>query len=183
VERIDLSIPEACVLRPKVFNDARGFFMETYNQATMSRLGLDFKFVQDNHSRSVRGAIRGMQYQLKHPQGKLCRVVVGEVLDVILDVRTGSPMFGQWVSVLLSAENKQQIWVPPGCAHGFSVLSESAEFLYKVTDFYHPEDEQGLLATDPKVGIDWQVSQPLLSPRDLSYPPLSEKVPDLLPKF
>jgi dTDP-4-dehydrorhamnose 3,5-epimerase len=183
VERIDLPIPGACVLRPKVYGDARGFLMETYNRATLQALGIDTAFVQDNHSRSRQGTIRGLHYQLRHPQGKLCRVVVGEVLDVVVDIRVGSPTFGTWASAVLSSDNKQQIWVPPGCAHGFSVLSDTAEFLYKCTDYYHPEDEQGILSTDPELHIDWRVTNPLLSEKDRKYLPLSQTNPTILPRY
>ena len=183
MERIDLSIPGACLLRPKVFTDSRGFFMETYNKATLCELGIVADFVQDNHSRSCRGTIRGLHYQLHHPQGKLCRAVLGEVFDVIVDIRCGSPTFGQWEGVVLSAENKQQVWLPPGCAHGFSVLSETAEFLYKCTDFYHPEDEYGILCTDPQLGIAWRIDTPRLSPKDANYPTLAQANPATLPKF
>jgi dTDP-4-dehydrorhamnose 3,5-epimerase len=183
LERIELTIPGAFILRPKVFGDDRGFFMETYNRQTMKSAGLDVEFVQDNHSRSVRGTIRGMHYQLRHPQGKLCRVVAGEVLDVILDIRWGSPAFGRWAAVPLSAENKQQIWIPPGCAHGFAVVSDSADFLYKCTDFYHPEDEGGAHALDPELGIAWPVSSPLLSGKDRLYQNLSQIPPEQLPKY
>jgi dTDP-4-dehydrorhamnose 3,5-epimerase len=183
VERIELSIPGACILRPRVFSDARGFFMEAYNQAALRKLGIAADFVQDNHSRSSRGTIRGLHYQLRHPQGKLCRVVVGEVLDVVVDIRQGSPAFGQWAGVVLSAENKEQVWIPPGCAHGFSVLSETAEFLYKCTDFYHPDDEYGILCTDPDLRIDWRVAAPLLSPKDAKYPALAQADRSSLPRF
>ena len=183
MERIDLPIPGVCLLRPKVFADPRGFFMETYNKLTLSELGIEASFVQDNHSRSSRGTIRGLHYQLRYPQGKLCRVVLGEVFDVVVDIRCGSPTFGRWEGVVLSAENKQQIWIPPGCAHGFSVLSETAEFLYKCTDFYHPEDEHGLLCSDPQLGIDWQVDTPLLSAKDAKYPTLALADPLLLPQY
>jgi dTDP-4-dehydrorhamnose 3,5-epimerase len=174
VERIELSICGACLLRPKVFTDDRGFFLETYSKRTLEGLGLREEFVQDNHSRSRRGTIRGLHYQLLHPQGKLCRVGAGEVLDVILDIRVGSPTFGQWAGVRLSAENKDQIWIPPGCAHGFSVLTDFAELLYKCTDYYHPEDEGGILATDPQLAIEWQVSDPVMSAKDMQYRPLAQ---------
>ena len=183
MERVDLPIPGARILRPKVFADARGFFMETYSRKTLSGLGIGDEFVQDNHSRSRRGTVRGLHYQLRYPQGKLCRVVFGEVLDVVVDIRSGSPAFGQWVGEILSAENQKQIWIPPGCAHGFSVLSENAEFLYKCTDYYHPEDEYGILPTDPALGIDWRVSGPLLSEKDGKYPLLSQVDAAQLPKY
>jgi dTDP-4-dehydrorhamnose 3,5-epimerase len=183
VERIDLKIAGACILRPKVFTDARGFFMESYNRATLQSLGITDNFVQDNHSCSRQGTLRGLHYQRRFPQGKLCRVVVGEVLDVIVDLRIGSPSFRQWAGVVLSAQNKQQVWVPPGCAHGFSVLSETAEFLYKCTDYYHPEDECGILWNDPSLNIDWQVTAPIISNKDSKNPPLSEIDPSSLPAY
>jgi len=183
MERIDLSICGAFVLRSKVFSDSRGFFLETYHRGRLEEFGLRDYFVQDNHSSSRCGTIRGLHYQLRYPQGKLCRVVVGEVLDVVLDIRLGSPTFGQWTGLRLSAENKEQIWIPPGCAHGFSVLSETAEFLYKCTDYYHPEDEGGVLATDPELAIDWQVREPIMSAKDQQYLPLSKVPASRLPKY
>ena len=183
MERVELSIPGAYVLRPRVFTDPRGFFMETYNKTALGEFGIVADFVQDNHSRSCRGTIRGLHYQLRHPQGKLCRVVVGEVLDVVVDIRVGSPAFGQWCGAVLSAENKDQVWIPPGCAHGFSVLSETAEFLYKCTDFYHPEDEYGILCTDPDLGIDWRVGALVLSEKDAKYPTLAQASRSALPRF
>jgi dTDP-4-dehydrorhamnose 3,5-epimerase len=183
MERIDLAVCGSFLLRPKVFTDHRGFFLETYHKAQLEALGLRQEFVQDNHSASRRGTIRGMHYQLRFPQGKLCRVVVGEVLDVVLDIRVGSPTFGKWAGARLTADNKDQIWIPPGCAHGFSVLSERAEFLYKCTDYYHPEDDCGVLATDPELGIDWQVPEPVMSAKDHQYLPLGKVPAELLPKF
>jgi dTDP-4-dehydrorhamnose 3,5-epimerase len=183
VERIELSICGACLLRPKVFEDHRGFFLETYNKARLDALGLRQEFVQDNHSKSHRNTIRGLHYQLRHPQGKLCWVAAGEVVDVILDIRLGSPTFGKWVSTRLSAENKQQVWIPPGCAHGFSVLTDTAEFLYKCTDYYYPEDENGVLATDPELGIEWQVPEPVMSSKDRQYLPLSQVPRSHLPRY
>lgn len=183
MERIDLAIAGACILRPKVFADARGFFMETYSRRKMAALGIAAEFVQDNHSRSSQGTIRGLHFQFRHPQGKLCRVVAGEVLDVVLDIRQGSPTVGQWVGEVLSSENKKQIWIPPGCAHGFSVLSQSAEFLYKCTDYYHPEDDYGILCTDPELHIDWRVAEPLVSEKDRKYPRLSQMDSSRLPRF
>lgn len=183
MERIELPICGAFLLRPKIFSDHRGFFLETYHREKLEEFGLRDYFVQDNHSSSRVGTIRGMHYQLRYPQGKLCRVVVGEVLDVVLDIRLGSPTFGKWAGARLSAENKEQIWIPPGCAHGFSVLSESAEFLYKCTDYYHPEDEGGVLATDPELAIDWQVPEPVMSAKDQQYLPLSQLPASQLPKY
>ncbi len=183
MERIDLAICGAFLLRPKVHSDHRGFFFESYHKDQLQTLGLQAEFVQDNHSCSRYGTIRGMHYQLQHPQGKLCRVVAGEVLDVVLDVRLGSPTFGQWSAARLSAENKEQIWIPPGCAHGFSVVSESAEFLYKCTDYYRPEDERGVQAADPELGIDWQVAEAVMSAKDREYWPLSKMAGSDLPRF
>lgn len=163
------SLPEVLILEPKVFGDARGFFFESFNARDFAQCtGLDVAFVQDNHSKSAQGVLRGLHYQIQHPQGKLVRVTQGEVFDVAVDLRRGSPNFGKWEGVLLSADNKRQLWVPPGFAHGFVVLSESAEFLYKTTDYYHPEFERSLLWSDPTVGINWPPMQaaPLLAAKD-----------------
>jgi dTDP-4-dehydrorhamnose 3,5-epimerase len=157
------------VLEPRVFGDERGFFMESYNERTFRELsGVSPSFVQDNHSRSGRGVLRGLHYQLRQPQGKLVRVVQGRVLDVALDVRRASPTFGQWYGVELSGENKRQFWVPAGFAHGFVVLSQTADFLYKTTDFYAPEHERCIAWNDPAIGIDWQLGdiEPQLSAKD-----------------
>jgi dTDP-4-dehydrorhamnose 3,5-epimerase len=180
---IETSLPGVLVLEPRVFSDARGFFFESYNLRRFEEAGIPNRFVQDNHSRSLRGTVRGLHYQCRHAQAKLCRVVVGEVLDVAVDIRRGSPTFGRWVSVLLSAENKRQIFLPPGFAHGFAVLSEAAEFLYKCDDFYHPEDEYGVAWDDPALGIEWGVSTPLLSEKDRKNPLLSEIPPEHLPVY
>lgn len=162
------TLPEVLILEPKVFGDARGFFFESFNaQDFATCTGLAVQFVQDNHSRSARGVLRGLHYQIQHPQGKLVRVTQGEVFDVAVDLRRSSPTFGKWEGVLLSADNKRQLWVPPGLAHGFVVLSDSAEFLYKTTDYYHPEFERSLLWNDPTVGIQWPVgAPPLLAAKD-----------------
>lgn len=157
------------VLEPRVFGDERGFFMESYNERTFRELtGLSPSFVQDNHSRSARGVLRGLHYQLRQPQGKLVRVVQGRVFDVALDIRRTSPTFGKWHGVELSGENKRQFWVPAGFAHGFVVLSESADFLYKTTDFYAPEYERCIAWNDPTIGIDWHLGDivPQLSAKD-----------------
>lgn len=172
-------IPGILILNPKVFEDDRGFFLESYNKKDFEEAGIAEEFVQDNHSRSCKGVLRGLHYQQNHPQGKLIRAVRGKVLDVIVDIRKGSPTFGQWLSVELSAENKKQIWIPKGLAHGFSVLSNEAEFCYKVTDFYHPEDEKGILWNDPQLAIDWQVSDPILSAKDQLLPTIDEANKDL----
>ena len=162
------AIADVLILEPKVFGDARGFFYESFNARDFAQAtGLDVHFVQDNHSKSAQGVLRGLHYQIQHPQGKLVRVVQGEVFDVAVDLRQSSPTFGQWVGVHLSAENHRQLWVPPGFAHGFVVLSESAEFLYKTTDYWYPEHERSLLWNDPAVGIAWPVQgQPLLAAKD-----------------
>lgn len=171
------------MLEPRVFSDARGFFAETYNARQFHELGITSEFVQDNHSRSARGTLRGLHYQLRHPQAKLCRVVVGEVLDVAVDIRHGSPTFGQSFSVVLSAENKRQIYIPRGFAHGFVVLSDTAEFLYKCDDFYNGGDDRGIYWNDPALGIDWAVTEPLLSDKDQKNPLLADVLPENLPAY
>ena len=175
-----LAIPEVVLVEPDVHRDDRGFFLETYQQRKYAPAGIDLDFVQDNHSRSTRGTLRGLHAQLVHPQGKLVRVVVGEVFDVAVDIRVGSPTYGRWVGETLSADNFKQLWVPPGFAHGFCVTSEIAEFEYKCTDFYHPEGEIVVAWNDPAIGIDWPIADPLLSGRDAAADPLAahtEKLP------
>ena len=164
-----LSIPDVVLIEPKVFGDTRGFFFESFNQRAFNEAtGTDFQFVQDNHSRSSKGVLRGLHYQIRQPQGKLVRVVQGAVFDVAVDIRKNSPTFGQWVGVELSAENQRQLWVPPGLAHGFLVLSESAEFLYKTTDYYAPEHERCIAWNDPALAIAWPDigMAPVLSGKD-----------------
>jgi len=161
------------VLEPKVFGDARGFFFESFNARDfVQATGLDVSFVQDNHSKSAKGVLRGLHYQAQHAQGKLVRVAQGAVFDVAVDIRKGSPTFGQWFGSELSAENNKQLWIPAGLAHGFLVTSESAEFLYKTTDYYHPEFERSLLWNDPSVGVEWPLhlldSEPLLAAKDVA---------------
>ena len=170
------AIPEVLILEPKVFGDARGFFFESFNARDFAQAtGLNVEFVQDNHSKSARGVLRGLHYQIQHPQGKLVRVVQGEVFDVAVDLRKSSPTFGQWVGVNLSADNHRQLWVPPGFAHGFVVLSESAEFLYKTTDYWYPEFERSLLWNDPEIGIDWPIDfEPQLAGKDAAGKALAE---------
>lgn len=163
---IAMEIPEVLLFEPRVFVDPRGFFMETYNRQRYRDAGLDVEFVQDNHSRSSRGILRGLHFQVEHPQGKLCRVVDGEVFDVAVDVRRSSPTFGKWVGVYLSAANKRQIFVPTGFAHGFCVLSETADFLYKCTDYYYPEHERSIIWSDPDLAISWPIAEPSLSAKD-----------------
>jgi len=166
---IRTDIPEVLILEPKVFGDARGFFLESFNQKVFREAtGLTLDFVQDNHSRSAQGVLRGLHYQLKQPQGKLVRVVRGAVFDVAVDVRRSSPTFGKWVGTELSEENQRQFWVPPGFAHGFMVLSASADFLYKTTDYYAPEHERCIAWNDPTLGIDWPLERLLTEGPQLS---------------
>ncbi|MEB4593011.1 dTDP-4-dehydrorhamnose 3,5-epimerase [Candidatus Thiothrix sp. Deng01] len=163
------AIPEVLILEPQVYGDARGFFMETWNAKAFAEAGLDLNFVQDNHSRSRQGILRGLHYQIQHPQGKLVRVTQGKVFDVAVDLRQSSPTFGQWEGVELSEENRRMLWVPPGFAHGFYVMSESADFLYKCTDFYAPEYDRSLRWDDPAVGIEWPLvngTAPMVSAKD-----------------
>jgi len=163
-----LAIPEVILFEPKIFGDDRGFFFESFNQKRFNEAtGQSATFVQDNHSRSVRNVLRGLHYQIRQPQGKLVRVASGEVFDVAVDLRRSSPTFGQWVGAVLSAENKKQLWVPEGFAHGFVVLSEAAEFLYKTTDYYAPEHERCIVWNDPTLGIEWPIEgEPVLSGKD-----------------
>jgi dTDP-4-dehydrorhamnose 3,5-epimerase len=164
---VETSLPDVWILEPRVFGDDRGFFYECYNRRAMAALGLDADFVQDNHSRSARHVLRGLHYQIKQPQGKLVRVVAGSVYDVAVDLRRSSKTFGQWVGFELSAENKRMAWIPPGFAHGFLVLSEFSEFLYKTTNYYAPEHERTLMWNDATLGIDWPLDgEPLLSSKD-----------------
>ena len=171
-----LAIPEVVLIEPKVFGDARGFFFESFNQKAFNEAtGTSHQFVQDNHSRSAQGVLRGLHYQIQQHQGKLVRVVRGAVIDVAVDIRKSSPTFGQWVAEELSEDNHRQLWVPPGFAHGFVVLSEMAEFLYKTTDYYAPAFERCIAWDDPTLAIDWKLSgrQPLLSAKDAQGLPLA----------
>ncbi|RRD66700.1 dTDP-4-dehydrorhamnose 3,5-epimerase [Comamonadaceae bacterium OH2310_COT-174] len=174
------AIPDVLILEPKVFGDARGFFLESFNARTFAQAtGVRLDFVQDNHSRSRKGVLRGLHYQLQQPQGKLVRVVRGAVFDVAVDIRRGSPTFGRWVGVELSEDNQRQLWVPPGLAHGFVVLSDSADFLYKTTDYYAPEHERSIAWNDPDIGIAWPlaehgIEQPQLSEKDARALPLAK---------
>ena len=162
------AIPDVLIIEPKVFGDARGFFYESFNQKAFNQAtGTDYQFVQDNHSRSAKGVLRGLHYQIQQPQGKLVRVVRGAVFDVVVDIRKSSSTFGKWVGVELSADNHRQMWVPPGFAHGFLVTSESADFLYKTTDYYAPEYERCIAWNDQEIGIQWPIAAKLsLSPKD-----------------
>jgi dTDP-4-dehydrorhamnose 3,5-epimerase len=163
------AIPDVLMLEPKVFGDDRGYFFESYNARNFQEAtGLQVEFVQDNHSMSTKGVLRGLHYQIQHPQGKLLRVVAGSVFDVAVDLRTSSPTFGRWVGAMLSAENRRQLWIPPGFAHGFLALSDTAEVLYKITDYWFPEHERTLLWNDPTLKISWPVDgEPRLAAKDV----------------
>ncbi|GAU07623.1 dTDP-4-dehydrorhamnose 3,5-epimerase [Desulfoplanes formicivorans] len=165
---IPTGIPDVLILEPRIFGDNRGFFMETWNRRDFAQLGIDRDFVQDNHSQSRKGILRGLHYQIRHPQGKLVRVIRGEVFDVAVDIRKHSPTFGKWEGVILSEENRRMLWIPPGFAHGFYVTSETAEFVYKCTDFYAPQYERSIIWNDPDIGIDWPLDgeEPVLSEKD-----------------
>jgi len=167
------AIADVRLVEPRVFEDARGFFFESWNARALAAQGLDAAFVQDNHSRSVRHVLRGLHYQMQHAQGKLVRVVAGEVFDVAVDLRRRSATFGRHVAVTLSASDRRMLWIPPGFAHGFLVLSDAAEFLYKTTDYWYPEHERTLLWNDPALGIAWPVAQPVLAPKDAAGTPLA----------
>lgn len=169
MKRLDTFIEGLIVLEPQVFKDDRGFFFESYNEEIFRRLGINSRFVQDNHSGSRKGVIRGLHYQICHPQAKLVRVIAGEIFDVAVDIRRSSPTFGKWFGINLSAENKKQLYIPEGFAHGFLVLSDWAEVLYKTTDFYAPECDRVIIWNDPEIAIDWPLNglEPILSPKDL----------------
>lgn len=174
---IPTKIPDVLILEPKVFGDERGFFFESFNQKVFAdKTGVTTEFVQDNHSRSRQGVLRGLHYQIEQVQGKLLRAVAGEIFDVAVDIRKGSPTFGQWVGCIISAENKRQFWVPPKFAHGFLVLSDVAEVLYKTTDYYAPQHERSILWNDPDLGIEWPLDgiDPILSAKDRDGKPLKE---------
>ena len=167
IRKIPTSLPGVVILEPRVFGDQRGFFLESYNERAFAELGIEERFVQDNHSRSRRNVLRGLHYQIKHPQGKLVRVVEGEIVDVAVDVRRSSPTFGRWEAVRLSGDNKRMLWIPVGFAHGFRVISESAQVLYKATDYYAPEHERTLAWNDPDLKIDWALEgDPIVSAKD-----------------
>lgn len=183
MERVETSLPGVCELRPRIFRDTRGFFLETYHRDILVGLGITVAFVQDNHSQSLKGTLRGLHYQLRRPQAKLCRLVEGEALDVAVDIRLGSPDFGRWTSVLLSAEEQNQIFIPKGFAHGFLALTEQVQFVYKCSDFYDRADEHGIAWNDPTLQINWGNIQPFLSEKDLSLPQLAAVSPDLLPVY
>jgi dTDP-4-dehydrorhamnose 3,5-epimerase len=167
------------LIEPRVFEDARGFFMETYRADRFKEGGIDLPFVQDNHSRSCKGTLRGLHYQIEHPQGKLLRVVSGEIFDVAVDLRRGSPTFTRWHGERLSSDNRLQLYIPPGFAHGFCVLSDSAEIVYKCTDVYSPGGERAIRWNDPELAIGWPVAEPLLSSKDAAAPSLAEMADEL----
>jgi dTDP-4-dehydrorhamnose 3,5-epimerase len=185
---IPTALPDVVLIEPTVFPDARGFFMESYNERKFAELGITSRFVQDNHARSTKGTLRGLHFQWQHPQAKLCRVVMGAVFDVVVDIRPDSPTFGQWAGAILSAGNQRQIFVPHGLAHGYLVLSESADFLYKCDDFYAPHDQGAVIWNDPQINIEWPleeygISALLLSDKDKLAPRLSELSAELLARF
>ena len=173
-KKISTPIEGLYIIEPRVFPDERGFFMESYNKKDFVEIGLAMEFVQDNHSRSKKGVLRGLHFQDKHPQGKLVRVTCGEVFDVAVDVRKNSPTFGKWYGVILSEENKRMFYIPEGFAHGFLVLSEEVDFLYKCTDYYYPNEDCGIIWNDPDLGIDWPLDriEPILSEKDKNRPEL-----------
>ena len=177
------SLPDVRIIEPKAFEDRRGFFMETYHQRRYEQSNIDCIFVQDNLSHSVRGILRGLHYQLQYPQAKLVQVIRGAIFDVAVDIRQGSPTFGKWIGAHISDKNRHQIFVPEGFAHGFCVLSETADVLYKCTDFYAPDDEGGILWSDPGIGIDWPINDPLLSDKDSHYPCLKDVALERLPVY
>jgi dTDP-4-dehydrorhamnose 3,5-epimerase len=183
VERSETSLPGVCELKPRVFRDTRGFFMETYHRARFAELGISDTFVQDNHSQSTQGTLRGLHFQLTRPQAKLCRVIEGEVLDVAVDIRLGSPHFGKWTSLILSATKQNQIYIPRGFAHGFLALTDRIQFLYKCSDFYDPVDERGIAWNDPDLGIEWNIAEPLVSAKDSSLPTLADLPAEFLPVY
>jgi len=183
MERIETSLPGVYELRPVVHRDSRGAFLETYHHAKFKDLGIKDTFLQDNHSISSLGTLRGLHYQLLHAQAKLCRVIEGEALDVAVDIRVGSPHFGNWTSVRLSAKQQNLIYVPAGFAHGFLALTETVQFLYKCSDYYAPSDEYGLLWNDPALAIEWDVLRPVLSQKDANNPKLADVQQQFLPRY
>ena len=179
---IETALPGVIVFQPKLHGDARGFFLETYREDALRDAGISDQFLQDNHSRSARGVLRGLHYQLIQPQGKLVRVARGAVFDVAVDVRRDSPTFGKWYGAMLDEESMRMMYIPPGCAHGFVVLSDIADFIYKCTDYYHPPSEQGILWDDPEIGIKWPITDVQLSEKDSNNPKLQELPENLLPR-
>ncbi len=183
MKRIDTDLPGVCIIEPQVFGDARGFFYESYHRDKYADLGIDRQFVQSNVSRSARGVLRGLHYQWPHPQGKLVGVLEGEVYDVAVDIRHGSPHFGRWTAVMLTAENKRQLWIPEGFAHGFCVVSEVATFSYQCTALYDHAADAGIRWNDGDIGVDWPVGDPQLSAKDAKAPFLADIAADKLPEY
>jgi dTDP-4-dehydrorhamnose 3,5-epimerase len=183
MERIETSLPGVYELRPVVHRDSRGSFLETYHHAKFTDLGIKDTFLQDNHSISSRGTLRGLHYQLLHAQAKLCRVIEGEALDIAVDIRVGSPHFGKWTSVCLSAKERNLIYIPAGFAHGFLAITETVQFLYKCSDYYAPTDEYGILWNDPALAIDWGALSPVLSQKDANNPKLADVQRESLPPY
>ena len=180
---IETELPGVLILEPRVFGDPRGFFLETYHAARYREVGIDGRFVQDNHSRSRQGVLRGLHYQLVQPQGKLVSVLRGRVFDVAADIRRGSPTFGRWASALLDEYSHRQMYIPPGFAHGFCVLSDEVDLVYKCTDYYHPQSEHGIAWNDPEIGIEWPVLEVTLSDKDTRHPRLSAQRSENLPVY
>ena len=176
-------LPEIIILEPDVFEDSRGYFLETYQERRYTECGVNVRFVQDNLSFSTKNVLRGLHYQLPNEQAKLVQVIKGEIFDVAVDIRRGSPTFGQWTSVILSDENRRQIFIPTGFAHGFCVLSEVAFVMYKCSDYYSPDSEGGIMWSDPNIGIEWPVKEPILSAKDATYPLLKEISSERLPRY
>lgn len=180
---LETELAGVLIIEPRVFSDSRGYFFESFQAERYKENGITKEFVQDNVSHSTKGVLRGLHYQLEHPQGKLVFVLTGAVLDVIVDIRRGSPMFGKSVSIELNETNRRQVYVPPGYAHGFCVISETVDFLYKCTDYYSPASERGIAWNDPDLGITWPVSDPILSEKDTRYPRLKDVLEDQLPRI
>lgn len=183
MQRIETSLPGVWELRPRVIRDSRGSFMETYQQKEFGELGITDAFVQDNHSFSQKNSLRGLHYQLRHPQAKICRVIEGQALDVAVDIRVGSPSFGRWTSLILSADEANQVYIPAGFAHGFLTLSDRVQFLYKCSDYHSPADQFGVMWNDPQLRITWGISDPLVSEKDRNLPPLSAIPGEHLPPY
>lgn len=183
MQKLETSLHGVYELRPDVFRDTRGLFMETYNRRRLQELGIVADFVQDNHSASTKGTVRGLHYQLRHPQAKLCRVVEGEVLDIAVDIRVGSPQFGQFASVVLSSNIHNQMYIPEGFAHGFAALTDHVQFLYKCSDYYDAADEYGIAWNDPDLKIPWDVALPIISQKDSKHLTLAKTAPELLPRY
>jgi dTDP-4-dehydrorhamnose 3,5-epimerase len=185
MNRIETALPGVCILEPRVFGDNRGYFLEFYSERAFSELGISHRFVQDNHSRSSSNVLRGLHYQIGRPQAKMVRVIQGTVYDVAVDIRRGSPTFGRWIGEILSAENKRMLFIPEGFAHGFYVISDTAEFIYKCSDFYSPADERGVIWKDPDLKIDWplQGRTPALSGKDQAYGTLATRPEKDLPVY